>query len=120
MTWVLDSKALGERDGFDLRVEVTYDEDGRPADYDCYDEATVKAWEEGEWEFTLLRVVASKRGHELGSAYLGGVERGWFPREDQADLWVDPLSDEWIADYTDDMIEEALQQAKAELAALVA
>ncbi|AGY37026.1 hypothetical protein FREDWARD_84 [Mycobacterium phage Fredward] len=120
MTWVLDSKALGERDGFDIRVDVTYDQDAQPADYDCYDQATIKAWDNSEWEFVLLRVVASKRGHELGDAYLGGVERGWFPREGERNQFIDPLDEGSINDYTDDMVEEALLQAKAELAALVA
>lgn len=120
MTTILESNNLGERDGFDLRVDVEYDQDAHPAHYDCYSVAEEQAWLLGEWEFVWLVVVASKRGHDLGSACLGGVERGWFPRTGQPDLWVDPLSNETINDYTEDLIEEALQQAKSELDALVA
>lgn len=120
MNWILDTKNLGERDGFDLRVEVTPDQGPTPADYDCYDEAATEAWHVGAWEYVHVEVIASKRGYDLGRAFIGGVERGWFPRVGGGDQWVDPLSDEVINDYTDDLIEEALQEAKAELTALIA
>lgn len=115
--WIIDSKDLGIVEGFDVRIEITYDEGLTPQDFDeCYDEAHLEAWRADSWQFVAAKVVASKRGHDLGEAWLSGLERGYL--KDDATEFCDPLvygAGDFIVDLTD----EAVAEAKTELAALV-
>lgn len=123
---MLDTKDIGERDGFDLRVEVHQDTYVKPEDFDTYDRETIEAFARDEWEFVMLRTVASKRGITLGEAWIGSVERGWFPTDEAGPTtarFVDPLNPDnygYQGEYIEDMIGEALELAKSELAALAA
>lgn len=112
----IDSRDLYEREGFDIRASIMSD-DLAPDFYDCYSEAQLEAWRNGEWQFVVLKVSASRRGHELGTAYLGGMEYGTMPvPEGEGYIDCDPLED---SIYLNDLIHDAVTEAKTELRALV-
>ena len=104
-----DTLATYERDGFEIIVDKTY-EDLNPRD--CFDdtccdiEEIIKDIDRGHLEWFMLRVRALVDGHELGSAYLGGM------------LYEDPS--ECLTDGSaEDMICEAIEEAKKEARRLV-
>jgi hypothetical protein len=109
----IDSKDLPAVEGFDIRISVVYDDDCHPESFDCYDEQQLKAWRNDEWTFVGVIVTASKRGIELGVSSLWGCERGWFPGNKE---FIDPLVDN---PYIEDLVDEAVRSAKAELAQLL-
>lgn len=117
--YTLDSKDLGTFDGFDIEAFVVYDENTRPEEFDdeCYSEAVIEAWRKDEWQFVGVIVHASKRGHKLGSASLWSLERGWFPDAENSDKYLDPLA-YGAGDFLDDLRDEAVSEAKTELAVL--
>lgn len=70
---------------FEWRVELTHD-DGKPSDYDCYDDEDVEAWKKDEWSFALVHLTLVHVGEngseiEVGEDYLGntqwGTGHGW-------------------------------------------
>jgi hypothetical protein len=104
-----DELATYERDGFEIIVDKTY-EDLNPRDqFDdtcCDVEEIIKDIDRGHLEWFMLRVRALVDGHELGSAYLGGM------------LYEDPS--ECLTDGSaEDMICEAIEEAKKEARRLV-
>ena len=97
-----DELAVYEREGFKVIVDKTY-EDLNPRD--CFDdtvsdiEEIIKDIDRGHLEWFMLRVRALVDGHELGSAYLGGM------------LYEDPK--ECLTDGSaEDMIYEAIKEAR--------
>ena len=104
-----DTLATYEREGFEIIVDKTY-EDLNPRDqFDdtcCDVEEIIKDIDRGHLEWFMLRVRALVDGHELGSAYLGGM------------LYEDPS--ECLTDGSaEDMISEAIAEAKREARRLV-
>ena len=104
-----DTLATYERDGFEIIVDKTY-EDLNPRD--CFDDTCcdldeiIKDIDRGHLEWFMLRVRALVDGHELGSAYLGGM------------LYEDPT--ECLTDGSaEDMIYQAIDEAKVEARRLV-
>jgi hypothetical protein len=104
-----DELARYEREGFEIIVDKTY-EDLNPRDsFDescCDIEEIIKDIDRGHLDWFMLRVRALVDGHELGSAYLGGM------------LYEDPS--ECLTDGSaEDMICEAIEEAKREARRLV-
>jgi hypothetical protein len=104
-----DELATYQRDGFEIIVDKSY-EDMNPRD--CFDESCtdieeiIKDIDRGHLEWFMLRVRALVDGHELGSAYLGGM------------LYEDPT--ECLTDGSaEDMIAEAIAEARKEAQRLV-
>jgi hypothetical protein len=97
-----DELAVYEREGFKVIVDKTW-EDLNPRD--CFDDTVsdideiIKDIDRGHLEWFMLRVRALVDGHELGSAYLGGM------------LYEDPK--ECLTDGSaEDMIYEAIKEAR--------
>jgi hypothetical protein len=104
-----DELATYQREGFEIIVDKSY-EDLNPRDMfdeSCTDiEEIIKDIERGHLDWFMLRVRALVDGHELGSAYLGGM------------LYEDPT--ECLTDGSaEDMIAEAIADAKIEALRLV-
>jgi len=104
-----DTLAEYEREGFKIIVDKSY-EDLNPRD--CFDESCtdieeiIKDIDRGHLDWFMLRVRALVDGHELGSAYLGGM------------LYEDPR--ECLTDGSaEDMIAEAIAEARKEAQRLV-
>lgn len=104
-----DHLATLERDGFEIIVDKTW-EDLSPRD--CFDESCTdideicKDIDRGHLDWFMLRVRALVDGHELGSAYLGGM------------LYEDPK--EVLQDgVVEDMIYDAVAEARKEAQRLV-
>lgn len=51
-----------EKDGFTLRATLEYDNDTKPADFDCYSEKAIKRWQENEWFYVGVVVSVSRAG----------------------------------------------------------
>lgn len=68
------ARAVWQDGPFTLTAVVYADADASPHDYDCYDEATVKAWNDNEWQFVGLVVTATLSDVELGEASLWGID----------------------------------------------
>lgn len=107
---MIESKSLGEVAGFEIEAGWIYDDVG-PDFYgdEVYDDQTIEAYENNEWHFVVLIVEARFNGHVMGTAYLGGVEVGFFPGV------AEPLDHLTNSDYLDDMIAEAVNSARTEL-----
>jgi hypothetical protein len=104
-----DTLATLQRDGFEIIVDKSY-EDLNPRDQfdeSCCDiEEIIKDIDRGHLEWFMLRVRALVDGHELGSAYLGGM------------LYEDPS--ECLTDGSaEDCIYQAIEEAKVEARRLV-
>jgi hypothetical protein len=104
-----DTLAEYEREGFKIIVDKSY-EDLNPRD--CFDDTVtdideiIKDIDRGHLDWFMLRVRALVDGHELGSAYLGGM------------LYEDPT--ECLTDGSaEDMICEAIAEARKEAQRLV-
>lgn len=102
-----DTLATLDRDGFEIIVDKTW-EDLNPRDlFEADDiEEIIKDIDRGHLDWFMLRVRALVDGHELGSAYLGGM------------LYEDPK--EVLQDgVVEDMIYDAIQEARKEALRLV-
>jgi hypothetical protein len=104
-----DHLATMQRDGFTVIVDKSW-EDLNPRD--CFDDSVtdideiIKDIDRGHLDWFMLRVRALIDGHELGSAYLGGM------------LYEDPS--ECLTDGSaEDMICEAVAEARKEAQRLV-
>jgi hypothetical protein len=114
----IETRRIGTVDGFDIDAVLTFDEDTRPFDFDCYDEETIAAWRADEWHYVGTIVTASRAGIELGSASLWSSEYGSLPG---VHGWVSPLDgdgDEFVNGYGPDLIAEAIAEAQTTLAEL--
>ena len=104
-----DELARYEREGFEIIVDKSW-EDLNPRD--CFDDTVsdvdeiIKDIDRGHLDWFMLRVRALVDGHELGSAYLGGM------------LYEDPT--ECLTDGSaEDMISEAIAEARKEARRLI-
>jgi hypothetical protein len=104
-----DHLATMQRDGFEVIVDKSW-EDLNPRD--CFDDSVtdideiIKDIDRGHLDWFMLRVRVMLDGHELGSAYLGGM------------LYEDPT--ECLTDGSaEDMICEAIAEAKREARRLI-
>lgn len=109
----IDQKRIGNLDGFEIDARLVPDPDTDPRDYDCYDADQVAAFRLDCWQFVGVIVSASRAGVELGSSSLWAVEYGDMPGVDD---FVNPLAD--VHDYVDDLIPEAIAEARKRLAEL--
>ena len=106
-------------EGWTINVTTTYD-DTVPTNYDCYTSAQVRAWERDDWYFCGCIVTASREGVQLGEASLWGIECNLFTYTDEDDNvigqgWVGPSKE-----VVDDLIAEAIEDAKDNLRRLAA
>ncbi len=104
-----DELAVYQREGFEIIVDKSW-EDLNPRDmFDdtcCDIEEIIRDIDRGHLDWFMLRVRALVDGHELGSAYLGGM------------LYKDPK--EVLQDGSaEDMISEAIAEARKEARRLV-
>jgi hypothetical protein len=104
-----DHLATMQRDGFEVIVDKSW-EDLNPRD--CFDDtvtdidAIIKDIDRGHLDWFMLRVRVMLDGHELGSAYLGGM------------LYEDPA--ECLTDGSaEDMIYQAMEEARVEARRLI-
>lgn len=109
----IDSKGLPDQDGFEINAYLMPDDYCTPADFDCYDADQVRAFNAGDWQFVVMVVEAGRRGIRLGYAALGGCEYGFLPG---VEGWVSPFD----TDYLSDLVDEAVADARRNLAAIVA
>ena len=102
-----DTLATYERDGFTIIVDKTYEDIDPRGQFDTNDiDEIIKDIDRGHLDWFMLRVRALVDGHELGSAYLGGM------------LYEDPS--ECLTDGSaEDMICEAIAEARKEALRLV-
>ena len=99
-------------DGFTVTARIVHDDSTRPDDFDCHDGATVEAWRNDEWSYCGVCVQVSRAGIDLTGPYgaaLWGVEAN-FPVSDNA----------YLAEIATDLIPEAIADARAAMARLVA
>jgi len=104
-----DELATYEREGFEIIVDKSWED---LSVRDCFDdtccdiEEIIKDIERGHLDWFMLRVRVLVDGHELGSAYLGGM------------LYEDPK--ECLTDGSaEDLIYQAIEEAKTEARRLV-
>ena len=115
MSDIIDTRDLGEQDGFELRAHLEPDPDGTPDDYDCYTGEQKDAWRNDEWSFVTTVITASKASIDLGDAALCGSEYGWLPGVEKP---VSPLNgegDAFVNGYGPGLIADAISQAKDKL-----
>ena len=109
-----------EQDGWTLTVFTQQDHDSSPRDADCYTAEQVAAFDRDDWYFVGVIVKASRHGIVLGEASLWGIESGYFTYTDEDD---NVTGHGRVGPYTeavDDLIVEAVDDAKANLASLCA
>lgn len=90
-------------DGFDITARVIPDECTSPREYDCYDDAQIKAWREGEWWFCGIVLSVSKNDVVLDhyAASLWGIEANF------------PLSDNsYLTEVANELLDEALKSGQ--------
>lgn len=123
MSYTIDSKILDfSKNGYGITLEVSPDYDCKPnKDIEGYTPKQVEAWNDNEWQFVTLRIVASRAGIELGDAYLGGLEYGIIPITteddevvDTAYIDVDDIAKNW-GNYIADQVDEAIESAESKL-----
>lgn len=116
----IDSRELGETQGFDIRAELLPDPDTRPQDFDCYSAVDIEAWKQDQWSFVTTKITASRAGIELGNAYLGGSDYGQLPG---AKRFVNPLEGDgeaFVNGYGPQLIEDAIAEATEAVAKIAA
>jgi hypothetical protein len=75
---MIDSKKLEPENGYDLRLEIDYDPFGNLSDFDGFTQKQIEAYNNDEWYFVSVEVIASKAGVDLGSASYGSIEYGLY------------------------------------------
>ncbi|AXH49813.1 hypothetical protein KNU02_gp88 [Gordonia phage Pleakley] len=140
---VITSRTLDPVDGFDLIAYEVYDTDSSPIGEEtenggCYDRADIEAWRNDEWYYAGVVVVASRAGIPLGSGAIWGCDTGdyWDRGDGTYSELLDvttrpagtyqtlsgpvarPAGVEFAHGYGDDLIAEALIEARATLARL--
>jgi hypothetical protein len=96
-----DELATYERNGFTVIVDKSYEDlDPRGQFEDCDVEDIIRKINDYTYEWFMMRVRVLVEGNELGSAYLGGCLY-----ENPKDVLTDGTAE--------DMIYEAMQEAKA-------
>lgn len=98
-----DELARYERMGFDVIVDKTWEDLDLRGQFEDSDlDEIVDKVNNGTYEWFMLRVRVMFEGHEMGSAYLGGCLY-----EDAREVLIDGTAE--------DLIDEALQNAKREV-----
>ena len=117
MSDILETRELTSAEGFDLKIRQLVDSETRPDDFECYSEKDLDAWRGSHWDFVGYQVVASKAGIELGDAAIFGVEDGI-----ELDNGSTYNMDAFIAEnyYLEDLVRDAVHEAKIKLAELSA
>ena len=124
-----DDRITAEVDGFVVTARLEYDPDSSPREYDadgcCFDTsdpdhgeesaAIIAAWDNDEWHYFGVVLSVAKEGVELDdhAASLWGIE-GNFPRKDGG------LDNSYFTETANELLDEALDSAKAVLARLIA
>ena len=86
------------------RIKVMPDTDADPNDFDCYDDADMKAWRNDEWRYVGIALVVE--------GYVGDVEIN----ARAGDLWGVEYGTHFpLSDY---YVRECLEEAYAELEAI--
>lgn len=114
---MIDQKYVGEVDGFDISAHLVEDEEGYYYGED--DDAKRVAAENGDWFYVGTVVTASKNDIVLGESSLWGSEYGFLPGVEGHVNPLDGEGEDFINGYGPDLIEEAIEEAKAKLAQLV-
>ena len=106
----IGASTVTEKDGFQFRIDIEYDDMMRIEDVDCYSQKEIKAWKEGKWCYGGIVVHAQKNGVNLGIVTsLWGIEIGdYFP---QCALYVN--------DVIFEMLPEAVENAKKRVAEML-
>lgn len=106
----IESKTL-EHEGFTIRIDVEYDADTTPYEFDCYDKDQIEAWEQDEWFFVGYVYTALKNGVELAGESIWG-----------SDYSHDRGIEEWIAedDYHSDLVSQVVESAREKIKELTA
>lgn len=119
---IIESRDLGECEGFKLTAYIIGDDETIPEDRDVYTQEALDTFEV-DWFYVTLAVVASREGIVLGHAYLNEVEHGWFPvRDGTRPAPVDKFFINALDSATDpayDLIAEAVADARKCLASLI-
>lgn len=109
----IDTRSLGQIDGFDVEARLEPDEDCTPDEVStAYSPEDVQAWRNDDWSYVSTIITASKNGVELGSSSLGGSEYGSLPGVED---FVNPLKgdgDDFVNGYGPELIREAVDEAK--------
>ena len=119
----IDARSLGQREGFDLRVETHPDNDTVPV-ASTYSADALLAYQADSWTYVALRVVASKLGLDLGDSWIWGIESGWFPEQEAGPITerfldpIDPESSGYAREDIEDLVSESLASATSKVAAL--
>ena len=82
---MIDSKKLEPENGYDLRLEIDYDLFGDLSDFDGYTPKQIEAYNNDDWYFVSVEVVASKAGVDLGTASYGSIEYGLYTNTNDKD-----------------------------------
>lgn len=75
----LETRDLGERDGFHLVAYKVADRDAYFEDEECYEEADKVAYRNGQWSYVGVIVKAFLDDVELGEDSIWRVEEGYSP-----------------------------------------
>ena len=103
-----DDSITAEVDGFVVTARLEYDPGEESA-------AIIAAWDNDEWHYFGVVLSVAKEGVELDdhAASLWGIE-GNFPRKDGG------LDNSYFTETANELLDEALDSAKAVLARLIA
>jgi len=95
------------REGFDFVARLEYDNDTKPADFDCYDADYVERWRDDEWFYVGMVLSVSRNGVELSknAASLWGIECNFSD-----------TSSAYLSEVAQELEAEALETARAEVA----
>lgn len=98
-------------DGYTVILRKFYDEDAKPTDYDCYDEADIEAWRNNEWRYVGVTAEAVKDGVTFpASAGIWGSEDG---------TWADGRDiDAFDSEYVQEEIQQAIALAEEAIGSL--
>lgn len=99
-----------ERDGFEITARIEHDAHSTPDDADCYSERVKAAHRRDEWQYIGVVLSVSLRGVVLhDSTSLWGIECNLNQRANAC-----------IRDVADELLDEALDGARAKLDELLA
>lgn len=125
---IIDSIDLGTVEGFDIRADLVPDTTFHYSEPDGdYTPEQIAWFNDGDWYYAGLIVTASRNGTDLGSDSLWAVETGTMPLDNgETDpckrlLDIDPLRDSngSLATYREDMVGNAIAEARLKLTQLV-
>ena len=119
---MIDSKKIGEEDGFTLTLIIDHDPWSDTCDDDGLTPKQIEAWNNDEWWYVSATVTASRADIELGSYGYGGLEYGTYTNTDDSDNVVSKkdITIDDINDYVGlELAGEAISRAQEKLTELV-